>query len=46
MQEWCHLVAVGVIVFNEPVTTRIAIGLVLVIASVTFLVARKMVSDQ
>lgn len=34
-------VAIGILVFNEPITLRIAIGLILVISSVTFLIVRK-----
>lgn len=34
-------VAIGILVFNEPITIRIAIGLILVIASVTVLIVKK-----
>jgi len=34
-------VAIGILVFHEPITFRIAIGLILVIASVTVLIVRK-----
>lgn len=34
-------VAIGILVFDEPITLRIAIGLILVIASVTFLIVKK-----
>lgn len=34
-------VAIGILVFDEPITLRIAIGLILVIASVTFLIIKK-----
>lgn len=34
-------VTIGILVFNEPITFRIAIGLILVIVSVTYLIIRK-----